>query len=269
MLLLFPSRCLFLVLEEVEEEEEDEEQAADKLPPINAWYFFGNDFGNGALDRDKLAPNTVYGFWSWSNHTLYLDPPPHTTTQPRNISPDSCQFTTTRWPGGKAFSKSLASTCIPVLLNCTFHFSFLRCSTFESRTPTTNLVGRPFLAWFILMYRPLEYTLGLKTGVLLVLLRLRLLLREDVDEDDASDESFLLWMKAVVGKKCDIVKVLGWSMPGNVNVAPSPNLITILSLIHGAFFLMLCSNDRVRLRNLSKLAVFICSRIHGVRNRYG
>ena len=42
------------------------------------------------------------------------------------------------------------------------------------------------------MYRPLEYTLGLKTGVLLVLLRLRLLLRKDVDEDDASDESFLL-----------------------------------------------------------------------------
>ena len=42
------------------------------------------------------------------------------------------------------------------------------------------------------MCRPLEYTLGLKTGVLLVLLRLRLLLRKDVDEDDVSDESFLL-----------------------------------------------------------------------------
>ena len=42
------------------------------------------------------------------------------------------------------------------------------------------------------MYRPLEYTLGLETAVPLVsLLRLRLLLREDVDEDDVSDESFL------------------------------------------------------------------------------
>ena len=42
------------------------------------------------------------------------------------------------------------------------------------------------------MCRPLEYTLGLETGVLLVLLRLRLLLRDaDVDEDDVSDESFL------------------------------------------------------------------------------
>ena len=58
-------------------------------------------------------------------------------------------------------------------------------------------------------------------------------------------------------------------MPGNVNVAPSPNLITILSLIHGAFFVMFCSNDRVRLRNLSKLAVCICRRIHGVRNKDG
>jgi len=75
-------------------------------------------------------------------------------------------------------------------------------------------------------------------------------------------------MKAVVGKRCDVVNV-GRSMPGNVNVAPSPNLITILSLIHGAFFLMCCSNDRVRLRNLSKLAVYWKRRIHDVRNKYG
>jgi hypothetical protein len=43
------------------------------------------------------------------------------------------------------------------------------------------------------MYRPLEYTLGLETAVLLVLFRLRLLLRDaDVDEGDVSDESLLL-----------------------------------------------------------------------------
>ena len=58
-------------------------------------------------------------------------------------------------------------------------------------------------------------------------------------------------------------------MPGNVKVAPSPNLITILSLIHGAFFLISCSNASVRLRNLSKLAVRWKVRIHGVRNKDG
>ena len=43
------------------------------------------------------------------------------------------------------------------------------------------------------MCRPLEYTLGLETVVPLVsLLLLRLLLREDVDEDDVLDESLLL-----------------------------------------------------------------------------
>ena len=52
------------------------------------------------------------------------------------------------------------------------------------------------------MYRPLEYTLGLKTGVLLVLLLLRLLLRVSAnDEDEPCSEKLLLWMKAVVGKK--------------------------------------------------------------------
>ena len=77
-------------------------------------------------------------------------------------------------------------------------------------------------------------------------------------------------MKAVIGKNfscCGIVPV-GRPMPGNVNVAPSPNLITILSLIHGAFFVMSCSNDKVKLRNLSKLAVFKWSRMNGVRNNY-
>ena len=87
----------------------------------------------------------------------------------------------------------------------------LCCSTFESNTPTLNLVGRPFLAWFILMCRPLEYTLGLETRVLFWLLLLRLLLREDVDEnDDVCDDKLLVRMKAVIGKKrnCCIVPVL-------------------------------------------------------------
>ena len=78
------------------------------------------------------------------------------------------------------------------LPNFTFHLSLWRCSNLEISIPTTNLVGRPLLPWFTLMYRPLEYTLGLETAVLLVRLRLRLLLREDVDEDDLSDESLLL-----------------------------------------------------------------------------
>ena len=53
------------------------------------------------------------------------------------------------------------------------------------------------------MYRPLEYTLRLETGVLLVLLLLRLLLRVNAnDEDESCSENLLLWMKAVVGKKC-------------------------------------------------------------------
>ena len=42
------------------------------------------------------------------------------------------------------------------------------------------------------MCRPREYTLGGETGILVLLLLLRLLLREDVDEDDVSDESLLL-----------------------------------------------------------------------------
>ena len=116
MLLTFSARPLFLVVKEVEEEEkeddeveeeeeegeeeeeeeEDEKEAADKLPPINARYFFGKDSGNGALERNISAPNTGYALLSSSNHTVYLDPPSQTTTQPCNIFPDPCQFTKTR-----------------------------------------------------------------------------------------------------------------------------------------------------------------------------
>ena len=91
--------------EEEEEEEEEEAEAAaaaeaekevGKRPPINAWYFFGKDSGNGALKSDTSAPNTGYALLSSSNQTVYLDPPSQATTQPHNISPDPCQFTKTR-----------------------------------------------------------------------------------------------------------------------------------------------------------------------------
>jgi hypothetical protein len=58
-------------------------------------------------------------------------------------------------------------------------------------------------------------------------------------------------------------------MPANFNETSSPNLLIIRSLIHGAFFLISCSSASVRLRNLSKLAVYWKRRIQGIRNKDG